>query len=83
MSAAFENLRESMRILALCAWRPNEIVVGSMQYFCEKLEIKKYISGVTALTELCGIRVRENKLFPQNRASLIDETGKVIRIFEL
>lgn len=72
-----------MRVMALGAWRPNEIVVGNMEYFCDKLEIRKAVPQANALSELCGIRVRESRLMPMNRASLIDEAGKVVRIFEL
>ncbi len=83
MTLQYERFHESMRVMALGAWRPNEIVVGDMNYFCEKLEVRKAVPQADALSELCGIRVRESHLMPMNRASLIDETGKVIRIFEL
>ena len=83
MPPQYERSRESMRVMILGAWRPNEIVVGDMNYFCEKLEVRKAVPQADALSELGGIRVRESRLMPMNRASLIDETGKVIRVFEL
>lgn len=83
MTRALGDVRESMRLLALGGWRSNEIVVGHMNYFCEKLVVTKGALQANALFELYGIRVRESKLMPKDRASLIDETGKVIRIFEV
>lgn len=80
-----EEIQKALALFAAGAWRPNEIVVGNMQYFCEKLDIKRTSPNTqaTVLTELYGIRVRENRFFPMNRASLVDDTGKVIRIFEV
>jgi hypothetical protein len=83
MASAHELTREAMRVLAVGGWRANEIVVGDMDYFCQKLDLRKMVSKTNDLSELYGLRVRERKWMPRGRASVIDETEKVIRIFEL
>jgi hypothetical protein len=83
MTRASEDVRESMKLLALGSWRPNEIVVGDINHFCERLEIKKAVLQANALSEFYGVRVRESDVMPKDRAVLIDETGKVVRIFEV
>jgi hypothetical protein len=83
MSPTIQLMHDAMRVLAAGGWRANEIVIGDMDYFLEKLQFGRIEPKTNALFSLYGLRVRESKIIPRDRATLIDETGKVIRVFEI
>lgn len=80
-----EHILEAKELFAERAYSGVELRVKSAERLCELLDVERKtgIPNVGVMESLYGLKIVEKGYIPDDKAHLIDSSGKIVQVFNL